>query len=236
MKKFLVVFVIAIMVLSLIAMPKVVKADSEPLEPDFITDKIIFIGPASSYEVMSELKEGTLGIVSLVDGYYLGFNIPGGNLCTDIIITVPPSTITGIVPTTPVGLKLNQGKLFVYFSRIEIVSLPWNDASVPELKNSWFPQYLALQIVKIEATGAYEKHVSYCCNPPLVQISYFYELYLTSESDPNSPPKSYNYTLGVMIPDYLEELVQEMAKNHDFIFLEANNKRETNRIFIWLPH
>ncbi|MBP8718602.1 MAG: hypothetical protein KBI07_05900 [Candidatus Atribacteria bacterium] len=233
MKKILVVLMAMAMIFSITMVPNFAKADSV-LEPDLATEKIIFVGPAATTEVVATLKKGTLGIVSYIEADHIGFDVPGGNIGTDLIINADGKRL---IPTTPVGLKLVAGKLYVYFSKIEIVSLPWNDVSIPahEFENSWFPQYRALQIFRVEKTGAYEKNINYCCTPPSVKISYFYKFYLTSESDPNNPPKFYNYTLGIMIPDYMEELVQKMAQNHSFVFLELNNTKESNRIFIWLP-
>jgi len=202
------------------------------LRPDIVTDKIIFIGPAFSVEIISELKNGVLGIVSYVEQDYLGFDIPGGNVGVDLIIVASGK---GIVPTTPVALKLVNGKLYVYLSKylskVNIIFLSWNTLQIPNIVKSWFPQYVPLQIIAIEKTGAYEKHTSYCCNPPKIEISYYYRLFLTSCSNPYNPPTEYDVTIELMVPDYLCEKLEALASNKDFIWLGLNGD---NQIYLWL--
>ena len=120
MKKFLVVFLIAIIVL--IAMPMKTNA-TEPkpkfdtdidIVPDIVTNKIILL--STDPVLLSALKKGTLGIVTFNNDRVVGFNVEGGyHYTTDfIIITEYPIDIK---LTTPVGLKLQKGWLSVYFSK-----------------------------------------------------------------------------------------------------------------------
>lgn len=234
MKRFIVLIITIILIMSMIVIPvKNVKADNSifPASPDIITDKILIL--SSDPQLISTLQKGTLGIVSFNSGNYIGFDIPGGNLGTDIIVTLSHPIL--VFRTNPAALVLKEGYLQIYLSKIDILCLPWNYLSISgsEIKQSWFPQYISAQIVKIEDTGAYEKEVNYCCNPPVTHISYFYKLYLTSKIDPYNPPKSYNIEIGIMVPDRFIKKIQMLAANQNCIWIGLNGD---NQIYIWLSH
>lgn len=226
-KKFLVALLtLAILFVSIAAIP-VIKADTE-LQPDIITDKIIFV--SSDSQLISTLQKGTLGIVTFNSGSYLGFDVPGGNIGTDIIVTI--NNPISVSLTNPVGLVLKNGKLEIYLSEsVRIISLPWNDLSISEIKQSWFPQYINAEVVKLVETGAWESEKNYCCNPPITRISYFYKIYLTSEIDPYNPPVKSNIEIGIMIPDYLVDTIKALAANQDCIWIGVNGDYQ---IYLWL--
>lgn len=213
MRKFLVLLITIILFIGIIGMPvKNAKADSSTPVPDIVTDKILIL--SSDPYLLSNLKDGTFGIVSFSHGQDLGFDIPGGNMGVDLLIKT-----NMVVPvTTPVGLKLVGRKLYVFFSkRVNIVALPWNLLSTsPELnaklKHSYFPYYVSAQIVKIEDTGARQGD------------SIYYKIYLTTVPSPYDPPLegSINIIVEVMVPDYLLETVKTLAKNGDYFWIGVN--------------
>jgi len=169
------------MVLSLIAMPKVVKADSEPLEPDFVTDSMIILDP----EIVPLLKQGTLSIVSFAKGNIIGFQV-GYAHSTNLIVILDESIDVPI--TQPVALILKRNILEIYLSPVHSIELEEVCLSISSdysnLLNSYFPILLSAQIVKAEQVGI-EKEVDYCCNPPLTTINYDYVLYLATGSRTN---------------------------------------------------
>jgi len=227
-KKFLVVMMItAILFAGIAAMPVKANTDSEP--PDIVTDKIIFV--SSDSQLLLELQRGTLGIISFNSENYLGFDIPGGNIGTDLIVTL--NNHISVAATNPVGLILRNGKLEIYLAKdVKIISLPWNYLSLPELKQTWFPYYISAQIVKLVDTGAFEREINHCCNPSVVKTSYYYKIYLTTNTNPYYLAKDAisDIEVGVFIPDQFIDTIKTLAENHDFIWVGINND---NQIYIW---
>jgi len=220
--------VIILITMSIIKVPMVKAAGGEKLNPDIVTDKIIFL--SSDPQLISTLKNGTLGIVSFNYQNYLGFDIPGGNLGTDLIVNLDKPISISI--TNPVALIFRNDKLEIYLARdVKIISLPWNYLSTYEIKQTWFPYYISAQIVKLVDTGAWEKEVDYCYNPPVVKTNYYYKLHLTTDTNPYYLKKDAipDIEIGIFIPDYLVETLKQLAENHEFIFVGINN----NNIYIW---
>ena len=221
--------VIILIVMSIIKVPMVKAAGDEKLNPDIVTDKIIFV--SSDSQLLLELQRGTLGIISFNSENYLGFDIPGGNIGTDLIVTL--NNHISVAATNPVGLILRNGKLEIYLAKdVKIISLPWNYLSLPELKQTWFPYYISAQIVKLVDTGAWEKEVDYCCNPPVIKTNYYYKLYLTTDTNPYYLRKDVipDIEVGIFIPDYLVETLKQLAENHEFIWIGIKD----NQIYLWL--
>jgi hypothetical protein len=220
--------VIILITMSIIKVPMVKAAGGEKLNPDIVTDKIIFL--SSDPQLISTLKNGTLGIVSFNYQNYLGFDIPGGNLGTDLIVNLDKPISISI--TNPVALIFRNGKLEIYLAKdVKIISLPWNYLSLPEIKQTWFPYYISAQIVKLVDTGTWEKEVDYCYNPPVVKTNYYYKLHLTTDTNPYYLKKDAipDIEIGIFIPDYLVETLKQLAENHEFVFVGINN----NNIYIW---
>ena len=252
MKKFLVVFLIAIIVL--IAMPMKTNA-TEPkpkfdtdidIVPDIVTNKIILL--STDPVLLSALKKGTLGIVTFNNGRVVGFNVEGGyHYTTDfIIITEYPIDIK---LTTPVGLKLQKGWLSVYFSKIQVISCRWDCLSIPPAElvfgeESWFSKFIPLQIVKAIPNG-HETETNYCCNPPVTHTNYGYTLYLRVVKDDTLPeemsgdPTLYldRYFMAmVMVPDYLVTSFERLIDNKDFIWIGLSGSNgDYNFIYFWIP-
>ncbi len=248
MKKMLVISLIMILLFmgTIITPIKAANPDLSSLKaiPDLITNKIIFLPSGETKLLKEELKNGTLGIVSFCNGKWIGFNIPGGNLySTDIVITT--DTPIEIMVTTPVALKLIKNKLFVYVSKVEVVSLKWNILSVPTTESafaekSWFSKFIPLQIVEAIPTGV-ETQTNYCCDPAVKKIVYGYKLYL-SIWDPYNPPELSGdsrlykcFMIEVMIPDYLKSSFEILIKNKDCIWigLSGTNNLDYNYIYFW---
>jgi len=242
MRKFLVLLTTIILIGGIIGMPVKINADSELL-PDIVTDRII---PLPSYDkIINELTKGTLGIVSYSYKDYMGFDVPGGNIGTDFLI----ETKITVPVTTPVALRLKNGRLYVYLSNIKVVAIKWNTLSVPPTESafeekSWFPKFIPLQIVKAVPTGV-ETEINYCCNPPVKKISYGYILYLTINKDPYNPPEELSgdptlylnkyFMTEVMIPDYLKPSFETLIKNKDFLWLGLSGdiNIDYNYIYFW---
>jgi hypothetical protein len=226
-KKFLAVMLItAILFASIAAMPMGANADSKLL-PDIVTNQIIFV--SSDPQLISILKSGTLGIVSFNYQNYLGFDIPGGNLGTDLIVNLDKPISISI--TNPVALIFRNGQLEIYLAKVKIISLPWNYLSLPEIKQTWFPYYIPAQIIKIIDTGAWEKEVNYCCNPQVIKTNYYYKLHLTTDTNPYYLKKDAipDIEVGIFVPDYLVETLKQLAENHEFIWISFSD----NQIYIW---
>jgi len=214
--------------------------------PDLITNKIIYLPSGETELLKEELKNGILGIVSFCFGKWLGFNIPGGNLYgTDIIITT--DTPIEITVTAPVALKLIKGNLFVYFSKVEVISLKWNMLSVPPTESafgeqSWFSKFIPLQVVKAIPIGN-ETKINYCCKPPIKETSYGFILYLAAKENPYVSPEEIvgnptlylneYFMIDVMIPDYLMKDFEAIINNRDFIWIGLSGNSFDNNIYLW---
>ena len=221
--------VIILIVMSIIRVPMAKAAGDEKLNPDIVTDKIIFL--SSDPQLISTLKNGTLGIVSFNYQNYLGFDISGGNLGTDLIVNLDKPISISI--TNPVALIFRNGKLEIYLAKdVKIISLSWNYLSTHEIKQTWFLYYIPAQIIKLIDTGAWEREVDYCCNPPVVKTSYYYKMYLTTDTNPYYLRKDVipDIEVGIFIPDYLVETLKQLAENHEFIWIGLNSD---NQIYIW---
>jgi len=218
-RKILVVLLIMVMLCGITVMVKADDTAGSPV-PDIITNEveIIFVSPNINSDVIAELKKGTLGIVSWSsycrDRTYIGFDVPGASVGTDVVICVDGKISVAI--TTPVALKLQNGSMSVYFGKkLNIVSLPWNDLSISEVQSSWFPKYINARIVKIKDTGASKSEINYCCHPALIKKSYFYKIYLATNADIFKSPSEemIDMVVGVMIPDYLVSQIKNLADN-----------------------
>jgi hypothetical protein len=151
-------------------------------------------------------------------------------LGTDLIVTL--NNHVPVTLTTPVALILKNDKLEIYLAKnVKIISLPWNYLSFPEIKQTQFPYYISAQIVKLVDTGAWEKEVDYCCNPPVIKTNYYYKLHLTTDTNPYYLKKDAipDIEVGIFVPDYLVETLKQLAENHEFIFVGINN----DNIYIW---
>ena len=229
-------------------MPMRVNAEESDLVPDLETNKIILL--SSDPILISALRKGTLGIVTFNNGRALGFNVEGGyDYTTDfIIITEYPINIK---VTTPVALKLQKGYLFVYFSKIQVVSLRWDCLSIPPAEltfgeKSLFPKFISLQIVKAIPNG-YETETNYCCNPPVTHTSYEYILYLRVVKDDTSPEEMSGdpilyldryFMVEIMIPDYLVPDFEHIIANKDIIWIGLSASSfgpDNNYIYFWIP-
>ena len=240
MKKFLVVFLIAIIVL--IAMPMKTSANTV-LKPDITTSRIIILDPA----ITSLLTRATLSIVSFISDVpgkpfekAIGFKV---GKVTNLIAIININPDIDLTISRPVGLRLRGGALEIYCSKIKIVQLDWEYLSIPEIPFSYFPLLVNAQIVKIEKTGGHEKEINYCnCGgSPKIVEKCFYKIYLNTETDPYTPPTTSNIEIGVMVPIELESLLEQKARDHDYIFIgisAPNAQIETpyanTQIYIWL--
>jgi len=241
-RKILVVLMTIVMLISIMGISmKNVLADSE-LVPDIVTDMIL---PLPSFnKLINELTKGTLGIVSYSYKDDIGFDVPGGNIGTDFLI----KTKIAIPVTTPVALRLKNGKLYVYFSNIKVIAIRWDILSVPPEsafeEKSWFSKFIPLQIVKAIPAGV-ETQTNYCCNPAVQKISYGYKLYLSICKDPYNLPEELSgdpilylnkyFMTEVMIPDYLKPSFETLIKNKDFLWigLSGANNLDYNYIYFW---
>ena len=241
MKKLLVVMLIVMMSLSIIAMPMKTSADTV-LKPNIETSKIIILDPA----VISFLNQGTLSIVTFMSDIgtlkTIGFKV-GVSKVTNLIAIIDKSNLD-ITITQPVGLKLEKGILKIYFSRIKVVEMEWAYLSIPEIPFSYFPLVINAQIVKIEKTGGYEREINYCnCGgSPKIIEKWCYKISLKENADPFTPPTTSDMEIWVMVPIELESLLEQKARDHDYIFIgisAPNAQIETpyanTQIYIWSP-
>jgi len=231
-KKFLVLLVIAILFIGIAKIPAV-TAGIDPKQPDITTEKIIILDPT----IMPFLRGGTLSIISFIKGNIIGFQV-GYAYSTNLIVIL--DKIIDLPITQPVALLLKGKNLEIYISNINIVTLDWLYLSAEEIPKSYFPLLINAQIVRLQKTG-YEKEINCCCNPPKITVKWFYKMYLNTEIDPYTPATTFNIEIGVMVPTELESLLEQKARDHDYIFIgisAPNAQIETpyanTQIYLWL--
>ena len=242
MKKILVVLVAMAMIFSITMVPNdLARANSsvEPREPDFVTSSILILDP----EIVPVLIKGTLSVVSFIseNGKVLGFEI--NRALTNLIVAV--KDVSPVKIGQPVALILKGSKLEIYLSNVNIIECEWRALSISsdysDLLNSYFPVLFSAQIVKGEQVGV-EREINYCCTTPLVNISYDYILYLAtgSRTNPFDTATKYDSEISVIIPENQIDLIEEIIKNKDYIWIGISSVKatpdspyENTKIYIW---
>lgn len=239
LRKIVVFLVILVLLLTLLPLTTInIKASTPELVPDIITKEVIFLSPESN-SLINSLRHGCLGVVTYSEKGFIGIDVVNNYVGTELLVKGPKDI--NITITTPVALKLEKDTLLVYFDKmITIKHLKWDCLSIPNDKEflfqpSWFPKIIALQIVNIEPTNVTEKHINYCCNPPIQEISYGYRIFANIPPTPFEPTKELSNAIiiDLMIPEYLVDTMKTLVANRDFIWLEIDGD---NQIYIWLSH
>lgn len=217
-KKFLVVLMTIIMLISIMGISvKNMKADSM-VNPDLITSSVIWLSPS----VKDVVTNGTFGIVTSNGPFWFAVDVPGGREGRgDLVI------FSKIVPpvASGVALILSGKNLNVYFNPSNVVNLSWLELSISSvnLENKFDAQDLVVgQVLEIQNTGAYEKETNYCCSPPITKVSYYYKIYLSSNSCDQ------DIMIGIMIPDY--EIDQVLGLKGDYVWVSL----KTLKVYFWV--